>query len=992
MVMQLKAAQRQTIDRQVAKLRETRRHWSAEEHMEHAVKELVELQTKTMLAANEHSKTVAREKCLERGGARIDTVPMLPALDESTMTPGELNQWRRHRIMILALCTARSKALREHPMAADGVDYEADDQDDRSEMARAMDGHGCQLLARDLKQMHKWLWEEKLLNDARDEGYSWSFLPSPDFVRAVDEHPMTLNLSAIEEVFKLFPNLRATKYSHSRTTAVPSGGMVSKDRKLATDCALALFELDELQPDGTTTARAPTREPPPARLDDVPKHMWRVADAKKYIRVLLTSLGVDKIRTLGSYPYTIKLVNDGAPTTKHSGGCVTFTMTLCDPRTNEEIARSPQLPKYVFAMAAFFGGEKKETIKAAFMPLYTELRELETDGLDVNGTTVPIKFIHGNDLSNLWKGTEGCGGAIGTSTWPCNWCFFLPDLGRANGTPGGCTRCKERALALPTLLATPGGFATIARRRVTTVAARCSHFDMVHRSGDVLTKARDDAARITRELVADSVDGKWDANVRWPTPTLALARAELARRGIATSETTSDALANILDEAVEELAVTLPDGWDSAGVAVAEMSGRVVEYQLRLHKVRVPDGASNDAKRALLVGRLESLAMLKELTLVLQYPGIAPTSLYPDADRNTACVLHFEMRTGEKLIHELFSFPLARGYSDAHARIEAGVTRLRANTSWEHFALKYVANSRQTAIEEFSLTRAHAREIVRQLKEFVLPELVKAGDPPITKMVAGRGVVTMHPLAAWEEALEEYVAVVRALRYYPGKDGPDGSVIVGEPGYAAQLARDADALQLHADKSTNALVFLLTDTVITNYFHVMRAGHLRDMMLLHGYLAYTSNDAVEAINAIVNVLYHRHGQHGGSKGRDAVRPGATGTHTMADPTDAIRDWSIRKVGWACGAIDAMFKAHYAPSAVKGRAARDMTNAHAAAPGGRSAGYKEAHAAASAKRRKVAHVRSPLTPLCANGGSNLVPFAATPCAIAMASPPPTAMAI
>ena len=52
MVMQLKAAQCQTIDRQVAKLRETRQHCkSAEEHMEHAVKELAELQTKTMLAA-----------------------------------------------------------------------------------------------------------------------------------------------------------------------------------------------------------------------------------------------------------------------------------------------------------------------------------------------------------------------------------------------------------------------------------------------------------------------------------------------------------------------------------------------------------------------------------------------------------------------------------------------------------------------------------------------------------------------------------------------------------------------------------------------------------------------------------------------------------------------------------------------------------------------------------------------------------------------------
>ena len=66
MVMQLKAAQRETIARKVEKLRETRKYWSAEEHMEHAVKELVELQTKTMLAANEHSKTVAREKNLEK--------------------------------------------------------------------------------------------------------------------------------------------------------------------------------------------------------------------------------------------------------------------------------------------------------------------------------------------------------------------------------------------------------------------------------------------------------------------------------------------------------------------------------------------------------------------------------------------------------------------------------------------------------------------------------------------------------------------------------------------------------------------------------------------------------------------------------------------------------------------------------------------------------------------------------------------------------------
>jgi hypothetical protein len=62
MVMQLKAAQRQTIDRQVAKLRETRQHWSAEEHMEHAVKE----QGARRVADQDDAR---RERALEDSGS-----------------------------------------------------------------------------------------------------------------------------------------------------------------------------------------------------------------------------------------------------------------------------------------------------------------------------------------------------------------------------------------------------------------------------------------------------------------------------------------------------------------------------------------------------------------------------------------------------------------------------------------------------------------------------------------------------------------------------------------------------------------------------------------------------------------------------------------------------------------------------------------------------------------------------------------------------------
>ena len=82
---------------------------------------------------------------------------------------------------------------------------------------------------------------------------------------------------------------------------------------------------------------------------------------------------------------------------------MTFTLTLVDERTNEEIRLNPQMPKYVFPMSAYFGKESKANLRAAFAPLYADLLEMQRDGLEIEGVRVPLRFIHGNDLSNLWK-------------------------------------------------------------------------------------------------------------------------------------------------------------------------------------------------------------------------------------------------------------------------------------------------------------------------------------------------------------------------------------------------------------------------------------------------------------------------------------------------------------------------------------------------------------------------------------------------------------
>jgi hypothetical protein len=62
------------------------------------------------------------------------------------------------------------------------------------------------------------------------------------------------------------------------------------------------------------------------------------------------------------------------------------------------------------------------------------------------------------------------------------------------------------------------------------------------------------------------------------------------------------------------------------------------------------------------------------------------------------------------------------------------------------------------------------------------------------------------------------------------------------------------------------------------------------MMLAHGYLSYLANDAAEAVNGDIDVLYHRHGQKGGKCGRGR----------RAKETDAIMFHCIRKVMWVTG--------------------------------------------------------------------------------------------
>ena len=67
-------------------------------------------------------------------------------------------------------------------------------------------------------------------------------------------------------------------------------------------------------------------------------------------------------------------------------------------------------------------------------------------------------------------------------------------------------------------------------------------------------------------------------------------------------------------------------------------------------------------------------------------------------------------------------------------------------------------------------------------------------------------------------------------------------------------------------------------------------------------------------------------------------------------TEAIRDWSERKIGWASGLIEHYFASYFSDDAIAKRRRRDMSSARSArSQGGRKPSYSQSHAAAVAKR-------------------------------------------
>ena len=97
----------------------------------------------------------------------------------------------------------------------------------------------------------------------------------------------------------------------------------------------------------------------------------------------------------------------------------------------------------------------------------------------------------------------------------------------------------------------------------------CTHSGIVGLDGDVVRQQTSQRDELLKQLRESTTPGSnFDENVRFPTPPVKAAKAELWRRGVAAESYKYEDLDAQVDDLIEDEEVTLADGVDSAAEVV----------------------------------------------------------------------------------------------------------------------------------------------------------------------------------------------------------------------------------------------------------------------------------------------------------------------------------------------------------------------------------------------------------------------------------------
>jgi hypothetical protein len=318
---------------------------------------------------------------------------------------------------------------------------------------------------------------------------------------------------------------------------------------------------------------------------------------------------------------------------------------------------------------------------------------------------------------------------------------------------------------------------------------------------------------------------------------------------------------------------------------VKNVSIDTVKLNMRDRRMRVRANKTDEELRTELTIRIKAERGLLELEAEcsctnFQYLDLDHAdnkNLIQDPIRLIFCILHAENRMSETFLTRLFQFCLDTFDSDrAVEKMDEAAAFINSyalrGSSWTY---QFEDNS-TTELKPIKLTKSRIRKILCKVEwdSGNIQKLIKIlVDDDEYELNAGK---TAHI----NSAVEHYVACMHML----SKD-------------KISAREDIYKFQDTADKCGDSILEVWGTRGVTNYFHLLMSGHMRDMMLEWGALLPWSNEGVEALNGVCKLKYHKHTQRGGSAGKN----GKAGSKALG-----MGNWIVRRWMWLCGEADKLF--------------------------------------------------------------------------------------
>ncbi|KAJ1449346.1 hypothetical protein M885DRAFT_622628 [Pelagophyceae sp. CCMP2097] len=604
--------------------------------------------------------------------------------------------------------------------------------------------------------------QHRVLKDARLDVY--------EIVKEQNNNPRSLNDRGVDAM------RRAEGAPTGTATTVPSSSAISRGRKIVTGGCVEKFGIE-------------------ASDCDLPGDAWRLGSPEKFLQGMLKAFGVLKI-VQGAFIYTLQLAIDGAPMTNQHG-----------------LSRMLAIP-----CAAVWGQESYDTLRFAFKPIIDAFRELEAQGcVWVEGVLVPFAIVFGLDKKCEWMGTIGCGGAMGSATWPDAKTPVLAQL-RHLGMPFGCG---------------------------------CGDPDCGHWRLDI-QRVKDGAAATSQKLF-DLLG--WDC-MNFVEP-IVVNKAHAVEHACCVPVPAFGA------EGVEDLV----DGWD-------EQTVNAKWTAVRFRTLPVPCVA---VMRSQLVEALTSIDLLRRADAYLQFKGPREGSLWGvDHEVVAEDGLHCILRMGG-MVKGAFMTRLRSGGAEAERAILLAEKLIQRRVA--SYKVRYEPETHNTEIAVHEDGDKNARAILALFASEEQDEAAAgAGAPTGTGQAARSNPLTaliLDPVERrrWWKMFDEYNEGIKIVRMVP-------TIIPGEGGYVEQLHADADKMQGHFDTWWVAARPFVGVTVLTNYGHSLKGGNFSRFMKRFGCLVCFSADAMEQKNDDMFALFFRHSQKFGSCGRGVGARKATMVETL----------------------------------------------------------------------------------------------------------------